>query len=211
MGFDSLGRNLTDVLIQSIINSFYIGISISGIVLCIQFIGLSLIAANKFSIKLYSKLMIFDHIIPKYLFLILISTISKSRGFLTLLVTLSVFFTLQSVNLLFNSIKSAYHENLKLYHSSLGISYLNILKEELFPLARRAIFSITLATFFMSILMEGVLTFIGVGLEFGTPSLGFLVQDGLINLNRNPFEMVTAISILMSVSIIAAYFNEKAK
>ena len=208
LGTDSLGRDLFGVLLQSLATSVVLGLTVAFAVAF--FLVVALIWRTRKSYhSVFSALMLIDNIIPKYLLLLLFVTLFKQSGFIGFALILSMFFAVSSVTQLLSFLNASYSEELEMNHISSGLKNHVLVFYELFPLSKVLFFQNIAASFIQSMILESVLTYLGVGLEFGTPSLGFLLTDGIQSINRNPIEFTVSLIGIVFFSLLASRIINK--
>lgn len=190
--------------------SILLGMTVALLVTIFLLAALFLVVQKSYH-SVFSVLMLTDHIIPKYLFLLFFVSLFRNSGFLGFSLILSLFFVLSSVAQLFSFLNKSYSEELRMNHISSGLETSTLVFHELFPLAKELFIQNIAVSFIQSMILESVLTYLGVGLEFGTPSLGFLLSDGIQSINRNTLEFTISLVAILILSTLTSFFLIKDK
>jgi len=204
-GTDSLGRDLLYILIESSGTSILLGLIVALIVTTFLIVSLYGVTRKSYP-SVFSVLMLIDHIIPKYLLLLLFVSLFNNWGFFGFSLILGLFFSLSSATQLFSFLNKNYSEELRMIHISSGLKVSTLVFFELMPIAKVLFIQNIASSFIQSIILESILTLLGVGLKFGTPSLGFLLTDGIQSLHRNPFEFIISLFFIVILSILTSVF-----
>lgn len=206
MGQDSLGREWVDVFLQSLLVNSQIAIVIFFLV--ISFFTLLAWWVTQFStINLrivYIVSIIAGKGIPLILSLMLFAVLFGSGNIASLIGILLVFHILLFLPMFIEKmnsfIYSSWFQQLKFGSSSKFGQFVHFI----LPIYRPFLFWISIFSALNGLLLESVITFFGLGLEYGTPSFGFMVQDSLKQVYKYPMQLGAVILVLTIISLIIA-------
>lgn len=208
LGLDSLGRNLDEIVMESLLRSLIFGVSVSVLILLLLVFFLFIWFRLHFSKNLTRYVIIADHIVPKTLILIMLSVNSTEHKTLLLLFGIVIVLLPSFFSQMMIQINSKIHPDLKNYYLTKS-NYTILFFYEIIPLVS----SLLILNFFNavihSILLETVLTHLGIGMEFGTPSIGFLLSDGFSNFYHNKVELIIALVTIILIALSGALISNK--
>lgn len=206
LGLDSLERDLVNIIPDAIFNSFLLGLTIALLVGSLLFFIIYLWFVQSFDYRFTRRFILFEHIIPKILFLFIISSMRGLNDYLILVIGISVVLVPSVVSQTMIQLQSVLSLPLVEYYQT-KLNRKAIFFYEILPLIRPFLIVAFFSTIINAMLMESVLTYLGIGFEFGTPSVGFLFSDGLNNFYRNELELYFALTLIVTFAILGAWIS----
>lgn len=208
LGFDSLGRDLNVIFVESVFRSLMFGIAVSIVITVLLIAFLFIWFRFSFTKNLTRAVIISDHIVPKLLILIILSTFSTDYKFLILMLGIIIVLLPSIYSQLMIQLNFKIHPALKDYYLTRS-NYSVLFFYEILPLVSPLLILNFFSAIIHSILLETVLTHLGIGMEFGTPSIGFLLSDGLNNFYQNKTELFLALSMIIILAFSGAFISNK--
>lgn len=211
LGTDALGRDVLLMLVAGIRNSLliaFISITISASIGVI----LGVLSPMYRLAHILDNVMIYLNTIPT-LFVVALVALRFGVGFhnvvlACVLVLVPLFYRI-SKTVSTTVLTQPYIEAAK----ALGASDIHILVHHLIPEVLPYMITLYIFSIPTSIALEMSLTFIGIGLDTSTPSLGVLLYQGIYHVFDSPYiiiaSTITSILILISLTAISNAFSKK--
>lgn len=211
-GTDDLGRDLFTRCWWGARISFFVGISASTIDLiigvlygvCAGFLG------KKIEMRMMRMLDIF-YSIPYLLFIILLITVIGS-GVFTIILSLALIGWVNMARIVRSQILQIKQQGYVQAAFALGASRWHIMRKHLIPNAVGSIMVTLTLTVPWAIFVEAFLSFLGLGVQAPTASLGMMIHDSLYAIRYYPWRLIVpaaCISLsLLSLNLLAEGLRE---
>ncbi|MDR2539596.1 MAG: ABC transporter permease [Chlamydiales bacterium] len=211
-GTDDLGRDLFTRCWWGARISFFVGISASIIDLiigvlygvCAGFLG------KKIEMRMMRMLDIF-YSIPYLLFIILLITVIGS-GIGTIILSLALIGWVNMARIVRSQILQIKQQGYVQAAFALGATHWHIMRKHLIPNAVGSIMVTLTLTVPWAIFVEAFLSFLGLGVQAPTASLGMMIHDGLYAIRYYPWRLIApaaCISLsLLSLNLLAEGLRE---
>ncbi|MEV1128701.1 ABC transporter permease [Agromyces sp. NPDC049794] len=202
LGTDAIGRDMGSRLIHGIRISMAVGVGATAIAIVIGVL-LGLIAAYARGVVESVVNVLTDTVLsfPPLLLLMALATV-VTPGVPTLVFALGALFVPPFVRLTRASVLGQLGRDYITAARSLGAGHLRILFRELLPNSIQPIISYSVVVIALIIVIEGSLSFLGVGVPAPAPSWGSMIASGKDNLARAPY-LVIAPSLMIFLTVFA--------
>lgn len=202
LGTDAIGRDMASRLIHGIRISMAVGVGATTIAIVLGVL-LGLVAAYARGVVERIINVITDAVLsfPPLLLLLALATV-VTPGVPTLVVALGLLFVPPFVRLTRASALGQLGRDYITAARSLGAGHLRIIFRELLPNSIQPIISYSVVVIALIIVIEGSLSFLGVGVPAPAPSWGSMIASGKDNLSRAPY-LVIAPSLMIFFTVFA--------
>ena len=198
LGLDALGRDILSRVLYANLNSMLVAIAGSTLA-CGLGLGFGFLMTRKlpfFSALLDGFLQAFLSMPVIIYYLLGLSLLASGRMSLVLLFAL----TLWPENARMIQAKSEALRDADFVSAARmqGYSEKEIFIRELLPNLAPVMMVNFLVTLINAVLLESILSYLGLGLALGTPSLGHLIESGAKQLDRNPGILIVSAGLLLA-------------
>lgn len=202
LGTDAIGRDIAARLVYGIRISLAVGLGATAIAIVIGVL-LGLIAAYARGPIEAGINVVTDTVLsfPPLLLLLALATVVKP-GVPTLTIALGLLFVPPFVRLTRASALGQLRRDYITAARSLGAGHLRIIFKELLPNSIQPVISYSVVVIALIIVIEGSLSFLGVGVPAPAPSWGSMIASGKDNLSRAPY-LVIAPSLMIFFTVFA--------
>lgn len=208
LGSDSLGRELDSILFQTLINSFGFGISVGLLITLLLVFALFIWYIFGFNKQMTRILIVTDHIIPKIIFLMILTSTARFNQYTVMFTAITLVLLPSVLSQLMVQLKAQVKQPLLDFYATRS-NHSVMFIYEILPLVRSVLILIFFTSVINSILLETVLTQLGIGFEFGIPTIGFLLSDGLSYFYINKMELITALFLILCLAVSGAVLSNK--
>ena len=202
LGTDAIGRDIASRLIHGVRISLAVGVGATAIAVVVGVLLGLLAAYTRGAVERIINVLT-DTVLsfPPLLLLLALATV-VTPGVPTLVIALGFLFVPPFVRLTRAAALSQLGRDYITAARSLGAGHARILFRELLPNSIQPIISYSVVVVALIIVIEGSLSFLGVGVPAPAPSWGSMIASGKDNLTRAPY-LVIAPSLMIFLTVFA--------
>jgi len=204
LGTDEQGRDILSTIIYGLRTSFIVGICAVSLSLAFgSVMGLLAGFYGGFIDAVISRISDMMLSFPAFLMTLLLLGILKSKGWLTVVLAISVIFWVRYARVMRGNVLSEKSLDYVDAARALGAGHCRIMFIHLMPNAVTTLFVIAAVDLAMVIVLESTLSFLGVGVPLTTPSLGMLIASGYQLLYAGIWWIVLFPGLVLALLVLA--------